>query len=217
MRQRPLGRQLLAAKGTAHVDDLAAILGRHAGTETMTAGPYEDARLKSTFRHNIRPRRARFLWIIACARICRRFPELSGPLWQVDRRYRENSRPSQRRRAAADAPLRHQSVDPSGDRNDLRERAQADKAQGSAPFILGSVLVAEGFCNFAQPGELCRDAVAKHQGDADRRRRYAYDCNQFLCPSDAAVPVVARSVVDLLLQPRCLGRLEAIVASFCDD
>src|SRR5690606_16578650 len=42
---RPLGRKLLAADGAAEVDDLAPVLGRHAGTETVAAGAHQLARL----------------------------------------------------------------------------------------------------------------------------------------------------------------------------
>jgi len=47
------GRQLLAADGATAGEDRTAILGRHTGTETVTAGANEHARLESTFRHTI--------------------------------------------------------------------------------------------------------------------------------------------------------------------
>ena len=57
----PLGRELVAAVAAALVDDRTAVLGSHTGTETVTAGTHELGRLISTL-HDIKPRRARFLW-----------------------------------------------------------------------------------------------------------------------------------------------------------
>lgn len=51
----PLGRQLLAAEGTAAIENRAAVLGGHAGAETVTTGTHELAGLVCTL-HNIRPR-----------------------------------------------------------------------------------------------------------------------------------------------------------------
>ena|SRR5690606_28579528 len=53
--QQSLGRQLLAAVATTTVENCAAVLGCHAGTETVTAGTHELAGLVCTL-HNIRPR-----------------------------------------------------------------------------------------------------------------------------------------------------------------
>lgn len=51
----PLGRQLLAANGTAAIENHTTVLGCHAGTETVTTGTHELGRLVCTL-HNIRPR-----------------------------------------------------------------------------------------------------------------------------------------------------------------
>src|SRR5690606_22851495 len=58
--QAALGRELLAAVAAALVDDRTAVLGGHAGTETVTAGTHELGGLVCTL-HVIKPRRARFL------------------------------------------------------------------------------------------------------------------------------------------------------------
>src|SRR5690606_32796198 len=47
-RSADLGREPLAPERATAIDDLAAVLGRHAGTETVTAGAHKIARLKST-------------------------------------------------------------------------------------------------------------------------------------------------------------------------
>src|SRR3954469_5553922 len=42
MRPDPLGRELLAAERAAQIEDLATVLGRHAGAEAVAAGAHED-------------------------------------------------------------------------------------------------------------------------------------------------------------------------------
>lgn len=64
IRPRPLGRQLLAAEGAAAIENRATVLGGHTGAETMAASTHELAGLISTL-HDVRPRRARFLfWLL---------------------------------------------------------------------------------------------------------------------------------------------------------
>ena len=57
---------LKAAQSAAQIEDLAAVLGRHAGAEAVAAGAHKDARLESTL-HSFTPRRARILFdIVLC-------------------------------------------------------------------------------------------------------------------------------------------------------
>src|SRR5690606_11735744 len=62
------GRELLAAERATAVQDRAAVLGGHAGTETVTTGTHELGRLVSTL-HNFQPREARFLYCWRVSRI----------------------------------------------------------------------------------------------------------------------------------------------------
>ncbi len=55
IRPTALGRELLAAVATATVQNRTAVLGRHTGAETVTAGTHELGRLVSTL-HNFQPR-----------------------------------------------------------------------------------------------------------------------------------------------------------------
>src|SRR5690606_39014603 len=63
IRPKPLSRELLATVATTTVQDRTAILGCHAGAETVTTGTHELAGLISTL-HDFRPRRARFLFLV---------------------------------------------------------------------------------------------------------------------------------------------------------
>lgn len=94
------GRQFLAAACAAGIQNLAAVLGGHAGTETMTAGTHQAARLESTL-HCIKPRPRTVPLFIFCARLP---PQRHGTgtarsLRQSWAAYRKNPPPSQRRRA----------------------------------------------------------------------------------------------------------------------
>jgi hypothetical protein len=53
--RNPLGRELLAAKGAATIENRAAVLGCHTRTETVTTGTHELGGLVCTL-HDIRPR-----------------------------------------------------------------------------------------------------------------------------------------------------------------
>ncbi len=64
-----LGGQALAALGAAPRDDLPAVLGGHAGPETVTASTHEAARLESTL-HDLSPRKPRPLAVECVLRIC---------------------------------------------------------------------------------------------------------------------------------------------------
>jgi len=62
----PLGRELLAAKRAATIENRAAILGCHASTETMTTGTNELGGLVCTL-HNIRPRFSTVPLLLYCS------------------------------------------------------------------------------------------------------------------------------------------------------
>src|SRR5690606_32271493 len=82
------------------IDDLAAVLGGHAGAEAVPAGAHEFARLERTF-HRTRPRRARFLSFRLAQDAG---PDRTGnPACRIGRAYMEKGEPSQRDRPSAAA------------------------------------------------------------------------------------------------------------------
>src|SRR5690606_34134484 len=90
--QQALGRKLLATVAAAAIENRAAVLGGHTGTETVTTGTHELAGLVCTL-HNIRPRcRAVPLSSTACAEMTVGVGKWSNlPVGGVYRRKRDAS------------------------------------------------------------------------------------------------------------------------------
>src|SRR5690606_18179965 len=89
------GRELLAALGAAAIQDDAAILGGHARPEAVAAGTHDLGGLECTL-HDIRPRRARFLYWLCSRQDDWAATQRQAPMVRVGGVYRENSPASQR-------------------------------------------------------------------------------------------------------------------------
>jgi hypothetical protein len=93
--KNPLGRKLLAAIAAAAIENRAAVLGGHTGTETVTTGTHELGWLVCTL-HDIRPRSCTVPLVWCCLKAEIVMTADRQAAFRVGGVYREKSLPSQR-------------------------------------------------------------------------------------------------------------------------